>query len=138
MDGRRFDEVTRSLAAGGSRRVILRSALGVAASLFGVQRASAAPTRPCTGSHFDCPGKQLCTFDDASEQLFCKEVEGVDHSEWRVCKGEFEFTYCQRSSICCVYPEIRDPGGLSLVANCCDNGLICDTERGCVPPRPSS
>jgi hypothetical protein len=137
MDGQRFDEVTRSLAEGGSRRIILRSALGVAASLLGLQRASAAPNKPCTGSHFDCPGKQLCSLDEATQQLICADVEGVDHGEFRVCKGEFEFTYCQRSSICCVYPGIRDPGGLSLIVNCCDDGLICHTEQGCVP-RPSA
>ncbi|MDQ2684153.1 MAG: hypothetical protein M3Y37_11575, partial [Chloroflexota bacterium] len=99
----------------------------------GLRRTTAAKGKACTGSNFECPGKQICGFDETTQQLQCSSLTGFDHSEGRICKGEFEFTFCQRGSQCCVYPEVRDPGGLQLVANCCDNGLVCDAELGCIP-----
>jgi hypothetical protein len=137
MDDARFDAITRRLAAPRSRRGALSALLAGVGGIALLGRTAAAPLRACSGSHFECPGKQLCNFDDATGQLRCANVEGLDHSEGRVCKGEFEHTYCQRTSQCCVYPEIRDPGGLQLVANCCDDGRVCDTQRGCVP-RPGA
>jgi hypothetical protein len=140
MDDAHFDAITRRLAAPRSRRGALSALLAGVGGIALLGRTAAAPLRTCSGSHFECPGKQLCNFDDATGQLRCANVEGLDHSEGRVCKGEFEHTYCQRTSQCCVYPEIRDISGgpvLELVPNCCDDGLICDTERGCVP-RPGA
>jgi hypothetical protein len=137
MDDAHFDAITRRLAAPRSRRGALSALLAGVGGIALLGRTAAAPLRTCSGSNFECPGKQLCGRDDATQQLVCKAVTGFDHSEFRVCKGEFEFTYCQRTSQCCVYPGIRDPGGLQLVANCCDDGLVCDTERGCVP-RPGT
>jgi hypothetical protein len=140
MDDARFDAITRRLATPRSRRDALSALLAGVGGLALLRRTAAAPLRPCSGSHFDCPGKQLCGLDEETGQLVCKAVAGVDHSESRVCKGEFEFTYCQRTAQCCVYPEIRDTGGgpvLELVPNCCDDGSICDKELGCVP-RPGA
>jgi hypothetical protein len=138
VDGHRFDAFARSLAAPRPRRAVHRALLAAAGTAaLGARRAGAEPSRPCTGSHFECRGKQLCQFDDATQQLRCADVEGFDHSEWRVCKGEFEFTYCQRGAICCVYPEVRDSDAgpvLQLVANCCADGRVCDPEAGCVAP----
>ena len=109
MDHARFDAITRHLAAPRSRRGALRALLaGVGSIALSRRRTGAAPLRTCSGSNFECPGKQFCGFDDATQQLVCKAVTGINHSEFRVCKGEFEFTYCQRTSQCCVYPEIRD------------------------------
>ena len=140
MDDSRFDAIARRLAAPCSRRGALRALLAGVGGIALSRRTAAAPLRTCSGSNFECPGKQICGFDDATQQLVCKAVTGVDHSEFRVCKGEFEFTVCQRTAQCCVYPEIRDSDEgpvLQLVANCCDDGLICDTQRGCVP-RPGT
>ena len=137
MDDARFDAITRRLAAPHSRRGALSALLAGVGGIALLGRTAAAPLRTCSGSNFDCPGKQLCGLDDATGQLRCANVEGLDHSEGRVCKGEFEFTYCQRGSICCVYPEIRDADEgprLELVANCCDDGRVCDREAGCVLP----
>lgn len=135
MNDARFDTIARHLAASRSRRGALGALLAGVGGIALLGRTAAAPLRTCSGSNFECPGKQICGFDDATQQLVCKAVTGVDHSEFRVCKGEFEFTYCQRTSQCCVYPEIRDSDDgpvLQLVANCCDDGLVCDTKRGCV------
>ena len=132
MDNARFDAIARLLASPQSRRSALGVVLGGLSGLALRGRTVAARVRPCSGSNFECPANQVCGFDDVTQQVICRTLTGYDHSEFRVCKGEFEFTYCQRTSQCCVYPEIRDPGGLQLVANCCDNGLICDTQRGCV------
>jgi len=138
MDPHRFDTIAKALTVPRPRRAVLRALLGAAGAVtLGVRGAAAAPGQPCSGSHFECPGKQLCLLDEATQSLRCAAVEGFDHSEGRVCKGEFEFTYCQRGSICCVYPEIRDADEgprLELVANCCDDGRVCDPEAGCVFP----
>ena len=138
MDGPRFDAIAKSLAIRRPRRAVFRALLAAAgAAALGARGARADRNRPCTGSHFECPGKQLCSFDDATGRQRCADVEGLDHREGRVCKGEFEHTYCQRGSICCVYPEIRDSDEgpvLELVPNCCDDGRVCDWEAGCVFP----
>ena len=139
MDAHRFDAIAKALAAPRPRRAVLRSLLGVAgAAALGVRGAAAASGQPCpTGRQFDCPGNQLCLFDEVAGSPRCTKLEGLDPSEVGICKGEFEFTYCQRGSICCVYPEIRDSDEgprLELVANCCDDGLVCDREAGCVLP----
>jgi len=139
MDARHFDALTKALATPRTRRAILRTLLaGVGAATVGVRAASAASGQPCpTGRQFDCPGNQLCLFDEIAGIPRCTKLEGLDPGESNICKGEFEFTYCQRGSICCVYPEIRDADEgprLELVANCCDNGLVCDREAGCVLP----
>jgi hypothetical protein len=137
MDESRFDAIVKSLATPRPRRAVFRALLGGIAAGAWARQATAAPVRTCSGNNLECPGKQICGFDDATQQVICKDVTGYDHSEFRVCKGEFEFNLCQRGSQCCVYPDIRDPGGISLVTNCCDNGLICDTQLGCVP-RPGT
>ena len=137
MNESRIDTISRYLASSRPRRTVLRGIVGSAAALAGIRSVSAEQNRPCSGNHLECPGKQLCMFDDATEQLFCRHLEDIDHSSGQICKGEFEFTYCQRGSKCCVYPGIRDPGGISLVTNCCDGEMICDTQLGCVP-RPSA
>ena len=140
MDDARFDAITRRLSAPRSRRGALSALLAGVGGLALLGRTAAAPLRTCSGSHFDCPGKQLCQLDEATGQMVCKEVTGIGHYEGRLCKGEFESTVCQRTARCCVSPGIRDisPGPmLELVPNCCDDGQICDTERGCVP-RPGA
>jgi hypothetical protein len=137
MDPHRFDTIAKALATPRPRRAVLRALLGAAGvAALGARGAAAAPGELCH-THLECPGKQLCQFDDATETRRCTTLEGLDPSELRICKGEFEHTYCQRGSICCVSPGIRDTGGgpvLELVPNCCDDGLVCDREAGCVLP----
>jgi hypothetical protein len=137
MDNARFDAITRFFATPRSRRSAFSALVGGLSALALSPRTEAGPVRTCSGSNFECPGQQICGFDELTQQVICQPVTGFDHSQFRVCKGEFEFTYCQRTSQCCIYPGIRDPGGIQLVANCCDDGLICDSELGCVP-RPGT
>ena len=122
------------MAAGAARAQpgILRAEVAVFA-VGAVTRNVAAPVRTYSGNNLECPGKQVCGFGDATLQVICTDVTGYDRSQANVCKGEFEFNLCPRGTICCVYPDIRDPGGISLVTNCCDSDLVCGTELGCVP-----
>ncbi len=65
MDGTRFDAITRDMAVGAPRRVVLKGAAGgllaAAATLFGARRSMAQPTcrqegSPCEGNQVCCPG----------------------------------------------------------------------------------
>lgn len=64
MEGPRFDNLTRRLAGGGSRRRVLRSlaATGAAAVLarFGATEASAAEAAACTGLRQVCQRRREC------------------------------------------------------------------------------
>ena len=136
MDGRRFDSIVRVFAKSHSRRKFLAALLGGASGVAVASRGVAASAAPCTGSHFECPGQQVCAFNDATQRPECTPAfgRGRDGQRGRFCKGEFEYTWCERGADCCTYPGIRDPGGLQIVTNCCERGVtVCDPERGSVP-----
>lgn len=132
MDDQRFDSLARALADGAGRRTVLKVLLGGAAAWAGAARAAAAAGEPCSGDHLECGRRELCLLDDATGRLECAQVRG--HLGGRLCKSPTEFTFCGRGAECCTYPEVRDPGGVQIVANCCERGVTaCDSHLGCVP-----
>jgi len=130
MDGQRFDQITRKLAGGATRRTTLKGVVGgLMAGLVTVHRTVAAG-RPCD-DHWDCPGTQLCGLEETNQRLVCHPTTG---RYGQICKAPSEHTICYPGSDCCVSLEMRDPPGYEvLAANCCERGVTtCDTDLGCV------
>jgi hypothetical protein len=133
MDHRRFDSIARAIAGGTGRRSVLKALIGGAAAWAVAAPAGVAAGEPCAGDHLECPRKELCLFNDAVGRLECTLIRRPGE---RLCKAPTEFTWCSRGAECCTYPEVRDPGGLQIVTNCCQSGVTtCDPQLGCVPVR---
>ena len=109
LDGSRFDEITKALASGTSRRTVLRrlgaglAGLGLAATGRGA--AQAAPNQ--------CAAVCDQLFDEGPAQATCKQVcESCPGGVSDLCPGTTNgvttVTCCGRDTVCC-------PGGA-----CCD------------------
>lgn len=100
MDGTRFDALARKVSAAGTRRALLRSAVGGAAAMIvgGAATGAAAQvsTAACLGIGTRCgrkkqPGCGQCCISYASRQ----------NSGQRRCACRPDFTRCDRNDECC-------------------------------------
>jgi hypothetical protein len=99
MDGQRFDEITKALATGASRRQILRGVVAglVGALASGLSREHAAAARRCKGAGGKCTADRDCCQDDPAR---C--------ADGKCCPKP---RYCASTGTCC-------PPGLK----CCGDG----------------
>jgi hypothetical protein len=134
MDGRRFDDLSRALAARRGRRALLRSAAGALAALAGARRADAQsaceppcadglfccavggsgtclPREQCCGDFIPCPGGACCGDKCLPAGTPC-------------CDGR---SACPAPGECC--------GELCVAAGQCCDGVVCPG-GGCSDPCP--
>lgn len=137
MDGSRFDDLTRTLAAGASRRRVLGALGGLAAAVLGRGPAQAAPSNCAVGcANLKGPQKAACG-------QACRQCGG-DFNRVCVAEGPFGptgFTCCPAGTFCVFGPGICCPEGADVCfdadgnATCCPEGTFCDVETGqCGPP----
>src|SRR3954447_26137414 len=129
MDGRRFDDLTKSLAVGASRRRFVRGLVGGVAGAFAAafgRGASAAPSA-CSVYCADQPGprkaacKQACRACGSDPSQVC---HNFDTGEFACCpEGQGCF-----AGVCCESPDqvCFGPNG----AVCCEAGTFCDPNTG--------
>lgn len=137
MDGSRFDELVRGIAARHTRRSMLRRALGfggaVTAAVLTGNQADArtigarptipppAPTTttttpaPTTPSPDPCPGLEVCAVDGCCDGL-CTEQGRCCAAGRTICGLEC----CATADQCCD-------------GECCADGSVCTGEEGCCP-----
>ncbi len=109
MDDRRFDQLSRALASGRSRRHVLKGLLGIGAATltgeFALDSADAARRSSPTPTPTSCPGTQIWT----GSACACPTGQSV----------------C--GPACCDTPEACCDGA------CCDAGTVCIGEETCCP-----
>jgi len=66
MDGQRFDHLTRALAAGGSRRRVLKGLAAAAAALIGTRGSRRAAAQTCSGYGRVCASTRCCSTPGAT------------------------------------------------------------------------
>jgi hypothetical protein len=149
MDDRRFDSLVRALAAGTSRRSVLKGLLGlggiVAASKVIFESDTDAARRPAspTPTPVKCPGNQVssggacvcpATAPNTCGSDCCTSVHGGPpipaHSE--CCDNECCFGSCVGEEFCCPTNN-RVMGGQTLppLATVCANGECCLLPKVC-------
>jgi hypothetical protein len=125
MDGRRFDNWTRSLSNQSSRRSVLRSVAGAATGALAAlirNGTSAAPANPCPGGHL-CSGDCCDGGFEACCNGACVEIKvDVNH-----CDGCGKT--CPEGQICCggtcTHP-LSDKNNCGACGNRCQKGGTCD------------
>ena len=140
MDGSRFDQLTRSLASGVSRRSVLKGLLGLGgASLAGgalLENDAAAARRPTpTPTPVKCPGKQIAS----GGQCVCPTGLtkcGPDCCNTAVPRGDAGHSECCDNACCfgeCYGEELCCPTGNSVCNGraCCEPGQACCTVDDC-------
>lgn len=148
MDSSRFDAVARSLAAGTSRRNMLRALLGLgggmlAAGTFGPVEAARRP-RP-TPNAPACPGEQVwdgsscvCTSGEQCGPTCCPEEAqccdnaccyGVCYGEELCCESPRE--WCAVTGVCCPSGSTCRECGCVSNGGCCSDADCRDLERSC-------
>ena len=138
MDAHRFDTLTRTMAATGSRRWALRGLAGAAAAgalaLVGVRGAAAAcqvnGTR-CTSGDACCSG--LCKKKQGTNKKFCRQApgQGTCTVEQNVCAGTGGS--CNGADCACFVTAAGRSlcgdltAGIDVVTACgeCPNGKVC-------------
>ncbi len=132
MDSGTFDSLVKSLAAGRSRRSVLKGLLGFgsAAAVGGILAESGADAarRPTpTPKPVTCPGSQhwdgsacVCTSGETCGSACC-----LIGSE--CCDGACCFGHCYGEERCCSYDNWCDAAG-----ECCPDGATCCGEQGCI------
>lgn len=132
MDSQRFDSLVKSLAAGTSRRSVLKGVLGLGgAAIAGgtlLERGAEAARRPTpTPKPITCPGSQhwngsacVCTTGETCGSACC-----LIGSE--CCDGACCFGHCYGEELCCSYDNWCEAAG-----ECCPDGATCCGEQGCV------
>jgi hypothetical protein len=111
MDSNKFDEITRSLANGVSRRKMLKGLLAGAAGVVGLSRAAtleAAST--CRNLGDACKSTASCC---SGAGLFCQDV-GATGAKRCECDTSAGFINCSgtcvKASVCCTAPEVACNG----------------------------
>jgi hypothetical protein len=144
MEHERFDQLTKRVAAGATRRSILRTMVGGAAALLGTAigresteaKPKGGPGDPCKVgcAGFNRQAKTAC-------EKACKECGGNFD---RVCTTEGPFgptaftccatgTFCVGDGVCCpegAEPCFDDQGN----ATCCPTGTFCNFDIGACEP----
>lgn len=115
MDGRRFDEWTRMVARGASRRTALRAAAGGAIATLGLLRSATAETTGGTdatckcgfGGHRFCQSEH-CDSDEECCSRKCVSFQGFHDSKGNACKPagkrclcRFKGARCGKDCACC-------------------------------------
>ena len=135
MDDARFDRLTRGIAAGPSRRGLIKIAFGAAAAALGLSAAAdAAATKRGPGS--------ICRKDgECVDGAICKAVSGRS-----VCTCASGFKACGSACIptaaCCAAKDCKDDGNPCTTSVCnpdgtCShinvrNGAACDSGDSCL------
>lgn len=143
MDGNRFDDLTRGLASGFSRRSALKRSVGALAALAGIGRmadASAARRPAPTPRPVSCPGQQIwndsaCVCPDGAAQC------GSDCCQpgSTCCDGACCFGACYGEELCCPTGQIVCEGaclapGLCCIDSDCGPGFTCQGHQCvCLP-----
>jgi hypothetical protein len=154
MDGKRFDELTRVMGAGASRRSVIKGlAVTVGGGLVALagkrMGALAATGDPCSASS-PCPSgycvPNAANSDHATDATagYCEECNpGVDASfvcaDGQFCNVSGNFGVCEACA--CAANETCDPvGGACTCENtscnsvCCAAGEVCDVAGNCAVP----
>jgi hypothetical protein len=124
MDPKRFDDLTRALASGISRRRLIAMIGGIVAgsALGGIwpSRAVLAVGPPCLGC--TVPGAFICGTVIYPKSAFADCIDAC-RSNPRVC-------FCQSCSPAC------PPGQTDCNGICCPEGQVCNGTLGCGAPCP--
>ncbi len=139
MDDHRFDLLTKSLSAGGSRRAVLKGLLGLggAAAAAGIPANTQAARRPakpdpkpvgCPGIQIPVDGTCLCPegLADCGPDCCNPGGRGADYSE--CCDGACCHGACTGEEVCCPYPR----EWCESTQECCPQGNYCCGESGCM------
>ncbi len=131
MDGRRFDELSRMIASGSTRRGAIRVALG--AVLVGAAARSGAPA----AAQLESAGKCGADGDRCQQQSDCCKGLTCRNNRCRYknnCGGQ-EGDFCQRNGDCCskifcCESQCTKCKGYACGSNndCC-NGFVCKKGR---------
>lgn len=142
MDGGRFDSLARALAAGGSRRQVLKGLLGLGgAAVVGssvLEGDASAAVRPTpTPKPLKCPGKQIpvggkCTCPNGLSTCGpdCCNPGGTGASHSECCDNACCRGTCYGEEQCCPYPRHYCP----VSGQCCPEGWTCCPDFGCISP----
>lgn len=136
MDDRRFDALARSIGQAGSRRNLIKGALGL--GVFGGLARSGeveAARRPTpTPRPVRCPGEQIpcgndCCCPDGSTSCggACCPDGAAECCDGACCYGE-----CYGEELCCPTGSSICPSGECCDGRCMDDGYTCcPTQRAC-------
>jgi hypothetical protein len=135
MDDRRFDAIAKSLAAGTSRRSLLKGILGLggaaAVGSLGLERESEAARRPTpTPSVRNCPAGQVWngrTCVCLAGPTCGAECCGVGGT---CCDGACCYGVCFGEELCCPSSSEYCPSA----GECCPPGRRCCPDYGCLLP----
>lgn len=133
MDDRQFDSFVKSLAAGVSRRSVVRGVFGLAAGLVAgsaVTDAWAARRPTPTPKPVKCPGNQhwngaACVCPDGSEACgpdCCPDGQAT------CCDNACCYGYCYGEELCCSFDSWCEASW-----ECCGPDEVCCGESGCIP-----
>lgn len=139
MDDRRFDSLAKALAAGKSRRSVLKGLLGLggaaAVGSLGMEHDAEAARRPApTPKPVGCPGSQVWNGSAcACEAGITCGPECCPEGVATCCDGACCFGECIAEEVCCPSEQwCADTG------ECCPVGTVCCGTRGCVAPEDAT
>lgn len=118
MDGRRFDDLTRTLAAGTSRRRVLGGLVGLLFSAAAARDGSAARRRAE-------PGRRCLKDANCVERAICDPRA-------RVCVCRAGYATC--GDRCADLETDPDPDNCGACGAVCRHGSVCTPLDGCCPP----
>lgn len=110
MDGRRFDEWTRMVARGASRRTALRAAAGGALAALGLVGSAAAATTGGSDATCKCAfgGHRFCQSEHCDKDDDCCSRKCVSFERFQGCEPagkrclcRFKGTRCGKDCACC-------------------------------------
>lgn len=133
MDNDRFDQITRSIAAGVSRRSLLAALAGAGVAISSGGRALSAPG-PCEVGCESFSGprkascKQACKKCGGDFNLICIQEGPFGPVDFTCCP---EGTFCVRGTgVCCTDGFDACTGADDGVTVCCGSGTFCDLNLG--------
>src|SRR5215218_1437221 len=155
MDGNKFDQITKSLASGLSRRQMIKGAAGALGALVGLRHeADAAACRgirhPCEGTQECCPGLGCveASFEGQSERCCPPGQAGCGTGCCTIgqCCQQGNQQVCLAAGQCCTAATCPTPTNLCKVATCtagvcgesniandtnCDDTNVCNGTQTC-------
>jgi hypothetical protein len=138
MDDRRFDALVRAIGQSGSRRTLIKGALGLGglAAFGGMARhdlAEAARRPTPTPRPVSCPGQQVpcetgCCCPDGLSKCggACCPDGAAECCDGACCYGE-----CYGEELCCPTGSAICPDGICCDGRCMDDGTCCPGLRAC-------